>query len=105
MIPISLGNMKNVYISMGLQNIKSCLKGNLEVYDLREGQKLNFVLEKELADVVLTEPNSLYLFTGYPTVVLSDNDELVKEYENCVEAVPFPMSQNDLPPIRRALLR
>ena len=96
--------MVNVFISLGLQSIKGCLRGNLEVLDLRQGQQLEFVEEKELADVILTEPNSIHLFPTYPTVVLSDNDALLSEFDNLVDVVSFPTSHNYLPPIIKALV-
>lgn len=96
--------MTKLYISLGLQNIKSCLKGNLERYDLKSGHKIEFVDEVELADVVLTELNSLYRFTNIPTIALTDNDGVLKEYENVVDIAPFPTSQNDLPVIHRAII-
>lgn len=96
--------MTKLFISMGLLNIKSCLRGNLEIYDLKHGHQLEFVEEQELADVVLTEPNSIYRFANIPTVALSDNENLIAEYENVYAVESFPMSHNDLPPIHTAIL-
>lgn len=96
--------MTKLYISLGLLTIKSCLKGNLERYDLKIGQQIEFVDELELANVVLTEVNSLYLFADKPTIALTDNSSIIKEYENVIDIVPFPTSQNDLPVIHRAIV-
>lgn len=97
--------MVKVFISLGLQNIKSCLRGNLERLDLKQGQQLEFVDELGLADVILTEPNSLHLFDEAVTVALSDNNNLLAEFENLIEVVPFPTNHNDLPPVIRALVK
>ena len=96
--------MTKVFISLGLQEIKSCLRGNLERYDLNIGKQIEFVEEQELADVVLTEVNSCYRFPDIPTVALTDNIAILGEYENVFEIVPFPTSQNDLPMVHRALV-
>lgn len=97
--------MTKLFISLGLQDMKSCLKGNLERYDLKNERKIEFVEEPELADVVLTEVNSLYRFTKYPTVALSDNESILAEYENVYEIVPFPTNSNDLPMVHRAITK
>ena len=96
--------MIKVFISIGLQNMKSCLRGNLEILDLKQGQQLEFVEEVGLCDVVLTEPNSIYMFPDYPVIALSDNISLLSEYEQVLAVSPFPTSYNDLPPIVRALV-
>lgn len=96
--------MTKLFISLGLQDIKSCLKGNLERYDLKHEQQLEFVDELELADVVLTEVNSIYRFPNTPTVALTDNVSILSDYENVYEIVPFPTSSNDLPMVHKALI-
>lgn len=96
--------MVNVFISLGLQNMKSCLRGNLEVLDLKRGQQLEFVEELALADVVLTEPNSIYLFPDNVVIALSDNEKLLGEHEYLLDIVPFPTSHNDLPAVIAALV-
>lgn len=96
--------MVNVFISLGLQNMKSCLRGNLEVLDLKRGQQLEFVEELELADVVLTEPNSIHLFQSNVVIALSDNENLLSEHDYLLDIVPFPTSHNDLPPVISALV-
>jgi len=97
--------MTKVFISLGLQNIKGCLKGNLEILDLKSGHRLEFVEEVELADVVLTEPNSIYRFPSVATVALTDNEELIKEFDNLIDVVPFPTAHNDLPVVINALVQ
>lgn len=95
--------MVKVFISLGLQSIKGTLKGELQIFDLQQGQQIEFVEEKELAEVVLTEPTTIHLFSSYPTVVLSDNFSLLSEFENVVDVVSFPTNHNDLAPVIKAL--
>jgi len=97
--------LTKVFISLGLQEIKSCLRGKLERYDLATTHDLEFVQEVELADIVLTEVNSIYRFAGTPTVALTDNESIIDEYENVVNIAMFPTSANDLPVIHRALVK
>ena len=97
--------MVRVYVSIGLQNIRSCFKGNLERYDLKnQPQQIEFTDDIDHAEVVIAEPNSVYLFSNTPTIVLSDNEELVKEFEQVFEICPFPMASNDLPCIHKAVI-
>jgi len=54
--------------------------------------------------VVLSELNSVYKYAEYPTVALTDNRDVMLEYDNVIGICPFPTSYNDLPVIRNTLL-
>ena len=97
--------MVRVYVSMGLHDIKSCFKGNLEKYDLyHQPQMIEFVDDVDYAEVVISEPNSVYRYNNTPVIALSDNDELIKEFSQVFDTCPFPTSVNDLPCIYKAVM-
>jgi len=90
---------------MGLQNIKDCFKGNLERYDLQhQPQQLEFTDDVDYAEVVISEPNSIYLFNNTPVIALSDNENLIGEWSQVFDTCPFPTASNDIPCIHKAVL-
>ena len=59
------------------------------------GFAIDFITDPIEADVVITLPEYIQLFIGYPILALTDSRDSFEEYESVVEYTPFPISTDD----------
>ena len=84
----------NIQIFTGRSEFDEGIKSRLG--DELVGFGINLDTEGMTNDGVVTLPEYLTLFTGTPTLLLSDSLDSIAAHEDVVEFSPFPITEDDL---------